>query len=152
LGVMVQERSFREDLYYRIAGARLSVPPLRERPEEIPELAAVFLRRAVHAHGDERCAFAQPAMAALCRYSWPGNVRELSNAVTFAAAVRKGTHVRPEDLPEDVLRASHEPGPATGEAPNPKRGVAVSAARSSLRTQVREYEATLIREGLERTG
>ena len=84
LARMVREGRFREDLYYRLEGLVLSLPPLRERPEDVPLLAEFFLsRRSAYRHVPKR--FTPAALEALQRYGWPGNVRELRNIVERAA-------------------------------------------------------------------
>ena len=147
LGSMVSARTFRDDLFYRLTGAELFVPPLRERREEIPPLASVFLRKATAESGAEGCFFGEPAMAALLSYSWPGNVRQLWNVIQFAAVVHRGPQIRPEDFPDEI---HPEPQPAAEGSPaadsRQKRG------RMPLRKRVQEYEATLIREALALSG
>ncbi len=82
---LVRERSFREDLYYRLDVQNLKIPPLRERPEDLPELAAMFLKKACAENGLAEMAFTADAIAALQEHSWPGNVRELWNVVQRCA-------------------------------------------------------------------
>jgi DNA-binding NtrC family response regulator len=84
---------FRRDLLYRISQIRVRVPPLRERPEDIPVLARFFLAQCVP--GME---IAPDALAALGKYEWPGNVRELRNVMTQAAALSRGERIEAEDL------------------------------------------------------
>jgi DNA-binding NtrC family response regulator len=102
----VQEESFRQDLYYRIAVIVVEVPPLRERPEDILPLAARFLAR-VGPH--KRLSLA--AQQALLAYSWPGNVRELENTMLRAGILAAGEVVMPDNLPPN-LRATGSPSPA----------------------------------------
>src|SRR5262249_5851236 len=100
---MVREGSFRQDLYYRLNGLRISVPPLRERREDIPLLAAHVLRAVDSASGRPRV-LSPEALAALMAYGWPGNVRELENAVERLALSVSGDTIHLEDLPP-VFRA-----------------------------------------------
>jgi DNA-binding NtrC family response regulator len=95
----VRERRFREDLYYRLKVFTLMMPPLRERKDDIPLLAQLFLKQEEHPTGR----FHPRALAALLKYPWPGNVRELANAVKHGAVLSKGEDVALEHLPEDVL-------------------------------------------------
>lgn len=90
----VSKGSFRQDLYFRLRGAILEVPPLRERPSEIIPLAAQFLSRSV---GDSK-QLAPDAIEVLRRHSWPGNVRELRNVVECAAAISEGSCIRARHL------------------------------------------------------
>jgi DNA-binding NtrC family response regulator len=152
LAAMVTAKTFRDDLFYRLSGAELFVPALRERTEEIPLLASAFLRRATAASGDERCFFGSEAMATLLQYSWPGNVRQLWNVVQFAAVVHKGMQIRPEDFPPEIrveMAACIPIGSVEGSAETKSRN---APRPMSLRQRVKEYEATLIRECLAQTG
>jgi two-component system response regulator HydG len=118
---MVRAGRFREDLYYRLNVVDLRVPPLRDRPDDIPILAAHFLVRFGEQSGRPLHGFSPEAMTALVSYSWPGNVRELENAVDRAVALATGSVVEEPDLPERVLgggqAAGSPPGPGTGAAP-----------------------------------
>jgi DNA-binding NtrC family response regulator len=77
---LVAEGKFREDLYYRLNVLPVTLPPLRERPEDIPDLMEHFLSRYFHRRGEPVPAISESVKEAFCRYSWPGNVRELENA------------------------------------------------------------------------
>ncbi len=98
----VREGAFREDLYYRLDVYTIHVPPLRERKEDVLELAGAFLEE-LRAEMDKPVAgFTEEAMAALTRYGWPGNVRELRNAVERALLSCRGRYIELDDLPERV--------------------------------------------------
>jgi DNA-binding NtrC family response regulator len=109
----VRDRRFRRDLFYRLNGVSLYLPPLRERREDILPLVEHFAGR-VRPQGDMRLRFSPEAVRLLEEYAWPGNIRELENAVMHAAALCDHT-VRPEDLPEDI-REGH---PAPADEPSP---------------------------------
>jgi Nif-specific regulatory protein len=99
----VKKGQFRQDLYYRLAVVRLTMPPLRERREDIPMLTRHFVQK--HA---KRCKvkakpISREAMAALVNYEWPGNVRELENAIERALVMGSSDMVLLEDLPESLL-------------------------------------------------
>lgn len=99
----VKKNEFRQDLYYRLAVMRLTMPPLRERREDIPMLTRHFVQK--HA---KRCRvkakpISREAMAALVNYEWPGNVRELENAIERALVMGSSDMVLLEDLPESLL-------------------------------------------------
>jgi DNA-binding NtrC family response regulator len=100
LADLVARGKFRLDLYYRLYGVGLSVPPLRERPEDIIELAEYFL--ALH-RGFRRLRLSEPAADALQAYAWPGNVRELQRVVEHAIALADGDALQLEDLPPALL-------------------------------------------------
>ncbi len=103
---MVADGQFRQDLYYRIAHLVVSVPPLRDRPDDIAALAEHFLERSPEQLGPRR--ITETAIAALLGYDWPGNVRELRNMVLRAGANCAG----PAITPEDVVGAFRETGSA----------------------------------------
>lgn len=96
---LAERGRFREDLYYRINGIPIHLPPLRERREDILPLAEFFLSRcaAERPHGPKK-KFAPEAVAIIERYRWPGNVRELENAVGRAVALSEGEEITPADL------------------------------------------------------
>jgi DNA-binding NtrC family response regulator len=98
----VRERTFREDLYYRLNVVPVHVPPLRERREDVPRLVEHFVRKfARECHRDVRGVSAG-ALDALVRYDWPGNVRELENVVQRAVVLAGGAVIHLEDVPLDV--------------------------------------------------
>jgi DNA-binding NtrC family response regulator len=105
----VAARRFRDDLYFRLSSALVHLPPLRERPGEIPILARTFLQKACAAAGREVPELSGPAMARLTAYHWPGNVRELSNVIRYVAATASGPVVEITHLPASVF-ASGQPG------------------------------------------
>ncbi|MBE0617527.1 MAG: sigma-54-dependent Fis family transcriptional regulator [Proteobacteria bacterium] len=92
----VQDGSFREDLFYRLNVVNVHLPPLRERPADIPLLVAHFVREQNERFGTAVRGFTPEAMEAACRYPWPGNVRHLRNVVEASLAVSSGEYV---DLP-----------------------------------------------------
>jgi len=110
----VKKGSFREDLFYRLNVVRLSLPPLRERPEDIELLAQYYASE----HGKRvkrRIAGVSPeALAILKRYDWPGNIRELANVIERAVVLGTTELILPEDLPESMLEAKSVSGAAAG--------------------------------------
>jgi transcriptional regulator with GAF, ATPase, and Fis domain len=102
----IREGTFREDLFYRLNVISISLPPLRERREDIPLLASHFAALFSRRLGRRVAGFTPEARICLLRYGWPGNVRELANAVERAIVLGEGDLIRPEDLPETVLEAS----------------------------------------------
>ncbi len=96
---------FREDLYYRLNVLPITVPPLRERPEDIPELALHFLRQYGKRAGKAGLQIDDDALMLLKSFSWPGNVRQLENAIEHAAAFAEGSLVTARDLPVEVQAA-----------------------------------------------
>jgi DNA-binding NtrC family response regulator len=108
----MEKGRFRPDLYFRLAVVTIKVPPLRERAEDIPLLAAEFAKRNAPTNYDSR--IADEAMAALMSYDWPGNVRELQNAIERAVALNTNGPIRVQDLPTSV----QSPARAASAKPN----------------------------------
>ena len=135
LEAMVAEGTFRSDLFYRLNVVSLTVPPLRERIDDIAVLAAHFLRKFTAEHVREIDGFDDHALAVMQRYAWPGNVRELSNAVERAVVMSSGSTIFAEDLPLPVVAASR---------------AAPEVAARTLKALLREFEAGVIRQALDR--
>lgn len=100
LEAAVRDKTFREDLYYRLNVIAIRVPPLRERPRDLKQMAASYLNFFSGQCGKRVTGFAPAAMAALEAYSWPGNLRELRNVVEHAVIFASGAEVALADLPE----------------------------------------------------
>ncbi|WP_217126541.1 sigma 54-interacting transcriptional regulator [Hydrogenophilus thiooxidans] len=111
LAAKVAEGTFREDLYHRLNVIRLTLPPLRDRQEDIPLLAEHFLRRAAHQLGVEPKRLTAEALACLARYPFPGNVRELENLCHWLTVMAPAATVTPEDLPETFRPSPPQPAP-----------------------------------------
>jgi len=111
LRAMVDERTFREDLYYRLNVFPIHVPPLRERPGDVVFLARVFLRKLAREMKRENLALSPAAMAKLEAHDWPGNVRELQNVIERAVIVSRGP----------IIDISLHDGAPRGRAPTPQR-------------------------------
>lgn len=122
LKVAIREGAFREDLFYRISVIPVSLPPLRERPEDIPLLAEHFFKKAVLRHRsgqkEKLIGFSKEAIAQLCSNRWPGNVRELENVIERAVVLCPEPNIRREDIglpdsepTQDVLPALTQDAP-----------------------------------------
>jgi DNA-binding NtrC family response regulator len=98
LATEVTEGRFREDLLFRLNTVEIRIPPLRERPEDIPVLAMHFLGRVAHKYRKEINGFDEAAMSALRRHAWPGNVRELAHVVERAVLMADGDMIRADHL------------------------------------------------------
>ncbi|HEY9421441.1 MAG TPA: sigma 54-interacting transcriptional regulator, partial [Thermoanaerobaculia bacterium] len=137
----VAEGRFREDLYYRLKVVTLRIPPLRERPGDIVQLAEHFLALFCQEHGKSSRRLSTGALELLTRYPWPGNVRQLRNVMESAVVFSQGEEVTPADLPVEVRDSS-----------------AVSATGSPVQAVVGEprtmadIERQAILETLDRTG
>lgn len=107
---LVKEGKFREDLFYRLNVVKIDLPPLRERPEDIPLLATHFAQK--YARPNEPPKQISPrAMEVLLNYSWPGNVRELENAIERASVTSRETTIEVENLPHDLTTPSRPKTP-----------------------------------------
>jgi DNA-binding NtrC family response regulator len=124
LKMMVAEGRFREDLYYRISVFPLTLPPLRERREDLPGLARMFLAHFTAEAGSAIEGFSAEAMEAIAHAPWPGNVRQLQNAIQRAVIMADGAVIRPWDL--HGLETAGLPGAAS-----PANGAASPAAARS---------------------
>ncbi len=104
----IEAGKFRSDLFHRLTQVHIHVPPLRERPEDIPVLAEFFLREQNH----NSVSIAPAALDELRSFPWPGNVRGLRNAVIRAAIMRSGNEIQPEDLPLGSRRSRFNRAPS----------------------------------------
>jgi len=99
----IEAGTFREDLYYRLNVVNIHIPPLRERQEDIPLLAAAFVKEFAQENDKQVEGIDAKARALLYNYSWPGNVRELRNCIESAVGMCKGTIISSEDLPPSIV-------------------------------------------------
>ncbi len=102
----VQGGRLREDLFYRLNIVRLHLPPLRERPVDVPALAESLLKRLAERYSLEHAELAPETLAALTAYRWPGNTRELESVLARALALRSGRQIALKDLPTHVVKAA----------------------------------------------
>ncbi|MDP2735559.1 MAG: sigma-54 dependent transcriptional regulator, partial [bacterium] len=107
---LVKEEKFREDLYYRLNVITISLPPLRERKEDIPLLCDHFFQKYCEENAKPLRRFSAEAMKVLLDYDWPGNVRELENAVERAVVLSLEAEVVPDLLPEQITRSGKKYG------------------------------------------
>jgi len=103
---LVQEGKFREDLFFRIRVVQIQIPPLRDRPEDIPILAESFRKEYSLENGKGDLSFSPSSIKLFMNYRWPGNVRELRTAVEHGVVLAKGRTIEPDDLPNSVRRGS----------------------------------------------
>ena len=108
LRAAVATGAFREDLYFRLGGFVITVPPLRDRREDIPLLVHDFVRRAAQRVKKDVQAVSSDALTAMMRYRWPGNVRELEHAIERAVIVARGDTIRPRDLPPEISQKARQ--------------------------------------------
>jgi two-component system response regulator HydG len=129
LAERVKDKRFREDLYFRIKGATLEVPALRQRREDIPLLVDHFIRQANASLGSKVKGLAAEVRRVLVAYPWPGNVRQLRNAVENMVILAQGDKITVEDLPAEILR---RPGEQAGEPLEQLAGMSLQDAEKEL--------------------
>jgi transcriptional regulator with GAF, ATPase, and Fis domain len=131
LKAAIDSGGFRRDLYYRLNVVSLSIPQLRDRPDDIPLLAAWFLRRHSDKAKRQVSGFSPEALACLVAYEWPGNVRELENAVEHAVVLGEDSMILSDDLPEAVAEAASS-ATAAGAAPSMRFRTEIQQAKKDL--------------------
>jgi len=156
LEAMVRSGEFREDLYYRVNVLTVSLPPLRDRREDIPLLAEALLARAARETGREIPVIPQETLAVLIDHDWPGNVRELENEMRRLIVLTEGV-VEPAHL-SATIRATNR----TGASPGAASGAGVASGESTaevrlepggdLREAVASFERDAIQSALQRHG
>ncbi|WP_435020105.1 sigma-54-dependent transcriptional regulator [Tundrisphaera sp. TA3] len=126
---------FREDLYYRLNVARIAIPPLRDRPEDIAPLAEQILRRVEQRQGWAGLSLSPEALAAITGRPWPGNVRQLENALARAAIASRGRPILPEHLESDPETDAGPAVPAAGDLGEsvPLRAMLAEVERRAIR-------------------
>lgn len=148
---LVVSKDFREDLYYRLSVIPITIPPLRERREDIPLLIHTFLTRF---NADKRHAvkgFSRAALGIVCNYDWPGNVRELENLVERLVILKGSGLIVPDDLPEKYLSKKS----ANLTPPHTRiltAGKSLPEGGLCLNSAVDEFENNLIIQALVRSG
>jgi DNA-binding NtrC family response regulator len=145
LDVAIREKRFREDLFYRLNVIPIELPPLRERREDVPLLAAHFLRQAAEEKKLGPCTLAPDALELMMRHDWPGNVRELENLIERSVVLRGQGEITACDLPAElqgVGEREREPG---AEAPRSAQ------TGTAFHEVVDRFEADLILRALEQT-
>lgn len=136
LEAMVASGEFRSDLYYRINVVKLVIPPLRERPEDIPELLSSLLEKHCTAQGRDVCGFDPEILPVLMNHRWPGNVRELENLVERALLLSPSGGIGIQALPADMIPGRSRNGASPG----------------TMRSAREEAERQQILEALSRSG
>jgi DNA-binding NtrC family response regulator len=130
LSAMVEDETFRQDLYYRLAVVPLRIPPLRERREDIPEMIDTLFQRAKERHGLLDVRMAAAVHQRLIAYAWPGNVRQLENVLERLLVLSSGDLITAEDLPEDFIASSA--GAPTLWPDLPEEGLSLEAIERDL--------------------
>jgi two-component system, NtrC family, response regulator AtoC len=139
----IAEKRFREDLYYRLNGFTIKMPPLRERKQEIPILSGHFMRKAVAKYGCEPLPISQSLMQSLACHSWPGNVRELENTIKRYLVLRDEKPIIGELAPLNMFEALTTGSEARDDT---------SSLKVLVKSLKRNAEAVAIAQSLESTG
>ena len=129
LASMVAEGTFREDLYYRLLVVPITLPPLRERMADVPELVHQFFLKARTKYGRADLSMPSHVMSCLSRYHWPGNVRQLENTVERVVVLARKNEISVEDLPDFLNPESAPSGPSI---PVPEGGMDLRAMEKAL--------------------
>jgi transcriptional regulator with PAS, ATPase and Fis domain len=129
---MIKLGKFRDDLYYRLKVIEIALPPLRERPEDLPELVNHFVAHYSNANGKKISHVSEEAMALLAGHSWPGNVRELEHSIERAVAMSGSSVLFPEDF--------------SGMTPKIAAGPVVETKQSSLEEMEKEHILRVLKE------
>jgi len=154
---LMAERRFREDLYFRVKGVSITIPPLRERREDIPLLVHVFVRQISEKYGKPIDSVAPEAQQALMNYGWPGNVRQLRQAVESTVVLAEGPVIGLRDLPAEVRGTAGAAGvaaavtQATAAAPSSGEASGDAGVGHLAGRPIEEVEREHIRQTLELT-
>jgi transcriptional regulator with GAF, ATPase, and Fis domain len=139
---LVEQRKFREDLFYRLYVVPIKVPALHERRSDIPLLIFHFLNEFNKKNGRNVEGVSDDALKAMQAYSWPGNVRELKNAMERMVVLKGGGWIEPQDLSQKLMKGNQGSEPVN---------ITISEDGINLNSAVTEYERALILESLKRT-
>ena len=139
LEAMVREGTFRQDLFYRLNVVSIRIPPLRDRREDIPPLAELFVRRFASENNKRIAGISREAMDTLMKYSYPGNVRELENIIQQSVVLSRGETIMVNDLPVRVNEGIQHSG-------------SWQSATASFTEKVEAFERSLILDALRETG
>ena len=145
---MIQAKAFREDLYFRVKQFTLTVPPLRERSEDIMDLAYSFLK----ARGESSKKFSPAAEKLLLEYRWPGNVRELKSAVEVACVMADGSTIEVDDIKPHLLSGGTSAKSTQAAAASPSAELDLDAFEGRFNSAVLSFQEKLIDRALSKHG
>jgi DNA-binding NtrC family response regulator len=132
LAAMVEDGLFREDLFYRLAVVPLQLPPLRERKEDVRELAEHLFRKAKERHEMQSLRIDPAVIGRFASYRWPGNIREMENVVERMLVLSNGEQITEEDLPDELRHTPRTASPASLQLELPEEGVSLEAIEKEL--------------------
>ncbi|MEP6537209.1 MAG: sigma 54-interacting transcriptional regulator, partial [Bryobacteraceae bacterium] len=130
LQAMIEDGTFRQDLYYRLAVVPLELPPLRDRREDVPELAQHLFRKLKERHGIEALRLLPSVVSRLASYRWPGNIRELENVIERMVVLAGGEQISEADLPDEIRTAPAVRGSFLMELP--EEGISLETVEREL--------------------
>lgn len=147
---MVEANQFRADLYYRLNIVNLELPPLRERPDDIPILATHFAAKAAAKHNKPTATFAPALLNRLLAYRWPGNIRELENVIERAVVISGSPALDESLLPDKVLSQANsvKNAPATTSVPQLELDNGMLPPDLSFETAIQNFKRQLVRQAL----
>ena len=151
LRAMVEQGTFREDLFYRLNVVNIRIPPLRERREDIPEILDYYLKKSASDNGKDVADISPEALGVLMAYDWPGNVRELRNCVERMVVFARGTTLTMTDVPADIRSAVGEQFETKAMPPKAVE-TAPTEPLVNVGFNVKENEKSLILKALEECG
>ena len=149
---MIEEKKFREDLYFRLNVIPMFIPPLRERPEDINLLLDYALEKFTSRFCKFIEGFSVEARTLLNNYSWPGNVREIENVIEYAVNMETGCFISADNLPDNVIAASKSGGASTHTGTDNHPCFGIKSSKGDLKSQVAEAERYIIGATLKQTG
>jgi len=155
LEAMTETGQFRRDLLYRLNAVTLSLPPLRERPEEIEPLARELITEANRQNGRNVSAVDPDVWKLIARYAWPGNVRELRNVIERSVVIARGDVLVAADLPERIRGQrplEPEARPSVESMPPPQFDASAGDFKERVQKQMAKYETDLIVAALQQSG
>ncbi|MBD3303338.1 MAG: hypothetical protein GF346_12910, partial [Candidatus Eisenbacteria bacterium] len=147
----MESGAFRTDLFYRLSVVPLTLPPLRDRRDDVPALARHFLQE-IGAEGKRKLSITPRALEVLKGHSWPGNVRELRNALAHMAAMAEGPILDTSQIPASIPRTGSAPPSAARETAAVEGSPVALRPGETLQDRLVEVEARMIRWGLDAEG
>lgn len=132
---MVQNKEFREDLYYRLNVIPIHIPALRERREDIPLLIDYFIEKYCEQMGKQKMGISKQALEKMISYDWKGNIRELQNIIERCVILSSGNEINEEILPFDITNTKHN---ITSDYILPEEGISLEEVEKNLIIQALE--------------
>jgi len=147
---MVEANQFRQDLYYRLNVVNLELPPLRERPDDIPILATHFASKSATKHSKTTPNFTPTFVNSLLTYRWPGNIRELENVIERAVVITDSTVLDERLLPEKVISHANslQNTPSASAVPQLELRDGLLPPDLSFETAIQNFKRQLVRQAL----